>query len=59
MPADEQMRGAGTMTEKICPMCGEPEYPHETITNWLVAQAAQWPSAGITVWRAIWPSNLP
>jgi hypothetical protein len=47
------------MTERICPMCGEPEYPRETTTNWLVAQAAQWPSAEITVWRAIWPHNLP
>ena len=47
------------MVERLCPTCGEPEYPHETITNWLVAQAAQWPGTGIAVWRALWPHYLP
>jgi hypothetical protein len=47
------------MAESICPRCGEPQYPHETITNRLVALAGQWPGVGTAMRRAIWPGDLP
>jgi hypothetical protein len=43
------------MAKKICAVCGQWWYPHETETNELVAQAAQLPGVGLSVWRMIWP----
>jgi hypothetical protein len=44
------------MAESICNICGEPWWPQESKTNWMVGQAAQLPGVGPLVWRAIWPT---
>jgi hypothetical protein len=45
------------MAENLCTVCGERREPHEAETNRRVAQAAQWPGIGPSVWRAIWPDS--
>jgi hypothetical protein len=47
------------MAETVCAACGERWYPHEAVTNRLVAEAARWPGIGLAIRKAVWPDDPP